>query len=68
MREATPGEIAASLSFALLYQGRKRARDADSMMADIVARRLVEHLHMSGFVIMKKPPGPGATTPPIGMR
>ena len=63
MEEANPEDIAQSLSFALLYTGRKRARDADTMMADIVAKRLVEHLQRSGFVIMKRPPGPGPTSP-----
>jgi hypothetical protein len=29
-------------------------------MADIVAKRLVEHLERSGFVVMKKPPIGGA--------
>jgi hypothetical protein len=28
-------------------------------MAEIVARRLVEHLQRSGFVVMKKPPAVG---------
>lgn len=63
MQEANPEDVAQSLSFALLYTGRKRARDADAMMADIVAKRLVEHLQRCGFVIMKRPPGPGPTTP-----
>ena len=32
------------------------------MMAAIVAKRLLEHLERSGFVVMKKPPiGSGAT-------
>jgi hypothetical protein len=57
MRQAKQGEAARALSFALLYQGRKRVHDADLMIADIVAKRLVEHLLQSGFVIMKKPPG-----------
>ena len=65
MEEANPEDITQSLSFALLYTGRKRARDADTMMADIVAKRLVEHLQRSGFVIMKRPPGPAPTTPVI---
>ena len=29
-------------------------------MAAIVARRLVEHLERSGFVVMRKPPAVGA--------
>ena len=31
--------------------------DADEMMAAIAAKRLVEALERSGFVVMKKPPG-----------
>jgi hypothetical protein len=31
-----------------------RVRDADEIMSEIVARRLVEHLERSGFVIMKR--------------
>jgi hypothetical protein len=36
--------LAGSLAFALRYQGRKRVHDADEIMAEIVAKRLVEHL------------------------
>jgi hypothetical protein len=58
---AKPEEIAAALAFALRYSGRKRVHDAAEMMAGIVAKRLVEHLERSGFVVMKKPPiGGGA--------
>lgn len=35
--------------------------NANEIMAEIVAKRLVEHLKRSGFVVMKKPPiGGGA--------
>jgi hypothetical protein len=58
---AKPEEIAGALAFALRYSGRKRVHDAAEMMAGIVAKRLVEHLERSGFVVMKKPPiGGGA--------
>jgi hypothetical protein len=56
LRPATADEIAAALSFALRYRGRKRVFDADDMMAQITAERLVQHLEASGFVVMKKPP------------
>lgn len=52
---ATPEDLAESLAFALRFNGRKRVHDADQFMADIVARRLVEHLRLSGYVIMKRP-------------
>jgi hypothetical protein len=50
---------------ALVFNGRKRARDSDTLMAEIVADRLVEHLRMSGYVIMKRPRQPGHSTPPM---
>jgi hypothetical protein len=58
---ANPEDIAAALAFALRYSGRKRVHNADEIVSEIVAKRLVEHLERSGFVVMKKPPiGGGA--------
>jgi hypothetical protein len=62
LRPATADEIADALSFALRYQGRKRVRHADDMMARITAERLVQHLEASGFVLMKGPPRAAPTT------
>ncbi|MGA8582973.1 MAG: hypothetical protein WB715_03895 [Roseiarcus sp.] len=56
---ADPGDLAAALAFALRYAGRKRVHNADEIMSEIVARRLVEHLERSGFVVMKRPPAVG---------
>jgi hypothetical protein len=56
---ATPEDLAAALAFALRFQGRKRVHNADEIMAEIVAKRLVEHLERAGFVVMKRPPAPG---------
>ena len=53
---ASSEDLADALAFALRYSGRKRVNDAGEMMAAIVAKRLVEHLERSGFVVMKKPP------------
>jgi hypothetical protein len=53
---ADPGDLAAALAFALRYAGRKRVHNPDEIMAEIVAKRLVEHLQRSGFVVMKRPP------------
>jgi hypothetical protein len=55
---ADPGDLAAALAlaFALRYAGRKRTHNADEIMAEIVAKRLVEHLQRAGFVVMKRPP------------
>jgi hypothetical protein len=58
---ATADDVADALAFALRFQGRKRVHNADEIMSAIVAKRLVEHLERSGFVVMKKPPiGGGA--------
>ncbi len=56
---ADPKDVAGALASGLRYRGRKRVRDADEIMAWIVAERLVEHLAQSGFVVMQKPPSPG---------
>jgi hypothetical protein len=69
LRPATADEIAETLSFALLYQGRKRVHNADNMLARITAERLVQHLEALGFVLMKRPPCAAPTTggmPPPG--
>ena len=57
---AAPQEIAETIAFGLRYSGRKRVNDSSEMMAAIVAKRLVEHLQRSGFVVMKRPPASGA--------
>ena len=58
---AAAADVADALAFALRFQGRKRVHNADELMSEIVAKRLVEHLERSGFVVMKKPPvGGGA--------
>jgi len=43
-------------AYALRYQERKRIHNADEIMAEIVAKRLVEHLERAGFVVMKRRP------------
>jgi len=56
---ASPEDLADTLAFALRFKGRKRIHNADEIMAEIVAKRLVRHLERSGFVILKKPPSGG---------
>ena len=53
-------DLADALAFALRFEGRKRVHNADELMSAIVAKRLVEHLERSGFVVMKRPPIGGA--------
>ena len=52
---ADPSDLADALAYALRFQGRKRVHNADEIMAEIVAKRLVEHLERAGFVVMKRP-------------
>src|SRR5271165_1160421 len=56
------GRSEMSVPTANAAQGRKRNHNADEIMAEIVAKRLVEDLKLAGFVIMKRPAiGGGAT-------
>ncbi len=57
---ADPSDVAAALAYALRYQGGKRVHNADEIMADIVAKRLLGHLERAGFVVMKRPAEIGA--------
>lgn len=59
-RQASQQEIQDSLSYALHFDGRKRVRHAEGAMARTTAERLVAHLELSGFVLMKRP---GAKAP-----
>ncbi len=56
---ADPRDLADALAFALRFDGRKRLHNADEInadeiMAEIVAKRLVEHLERAGFVVMQR--------------
>ncbi len=53
---ADPSDLAEALAFALRFQGRKRVHNADELMLEVVATRLVEHLERAGFVVMKRAP------------
>jgi hypothetical protein len=52
---AAPDDLADVLSFALRHEGRKSQHDSDRLNADIVAKRLVRHLDIAGYVVMRKP-------------
>jgi len=60
LRPATPQEIAEALSFALRFKGRRPFPQSNSLMAEITAAHLVEHLQRCGFQLMK---GPDAVAP-----
>lgn len=55
LRPASMDEVKETLCFALRFDGRKRIHQADIMMAQITAERLIRQLERSGFVLMKKP-------------
>ncbi len=55
LRAATPEEIAEALSFALRFDGRRPFPQSSSLMAQITAAHLVEHLQRCGFRLMKEP-------------
>jgi len=57
---AVPKNLNDALAFALRFCARKRVHNGDEILAQIVAKRLVEHLDRVGFVVMKKPPTVGA--------
>ena len=62
---AAPEDVANSISFALLWsRSRKRVHDSEAMTAALAADRIVQHLERSGYVILKKPPAPGAGSNP----
>jgi hypothetical protein len=62
LRPADPADVIETLSFALRYDGRKRVHHADTVIARIVAERLIAHLEQSGFVVMRKPEGAAPST------
>jgi hypothetical protein len=53
---ASPDDLTRALAFALPFEGRKRNHDADEIMAEVVAKRLVDYLERHRFVVMQKPP------------
>jgi len=55
LRSATSEEIAEALSFALRFNGRRPFPQSNSLMAQITAAHLVEHLQRCGFRLMKEP-------------
>jgi len=60
---ATPEDIIETLSFALRFNQGKRSHQHDHVMAEAAAVHLLDHLTRSGFVLMRKPPGPGHSFP-----
>jgi hypothetical protein len=58
-RPAKPEEVATALAYSLIWDARGKPHG--KRMAELrqaIAKWQVEHLVMSGFVLMKKPPAP----------
>jgi hypothetical protein len=53
---ADPHDLANAIAFALQYSGRKRVHQADEYMARIAAERIVRHLELARFAVMRRPP------------
>src|ERR1700722_439321 len=54
LRPADSDGVTEPLSHALQFDGRRRVRQADSIMARMAGLRLVEHLARAGFVVTKR--------------
>ena len=68
LTQADPCDLAGALAFALRYPGRKRSHNADEIMAEIEAKRLVEHLERVGFVVMQRVPIGGVAALGLGFQ
>jgi hypothetical protein len=56
---ATPDEITEALSYALRFDARGKPRPSGGqMVASLAAERLMEHLQLAGFVLMRRRPAP----------
>ena len=53
---ANPSDLADAIAFALRSSGRKRVHNGDEFMAKIAAKRIVRHLELARFVVMRGPP------------
>jgi hypothetical protein len=53
---AEPEDVVKAIAFGLRFESGRRVWQADEYMAVITAKRLIEHLHLDGFVVIKLPP------------
>ena len=65
LRPADPDDLRQALAHALTFDGRKQFKTGGEMMAKITAEHLARHLETAGFVVMKRPPRQGHSTPRI---
>ena len=53
---AEPEDVVKAIAFGLRFESGRRVWQADEYMAVITAKRLIEHLALDGFVVLKLPP------------
>jgi hypothetical protein len=53
-------DLRACIAYALTSDGRLAKAQSAELMASIVAERLIARLERDGFVVMRRPPAPGA--------
>jgi hypothetical protein len=56
-------DLVQTIAFGLQFEGRKRVHHADSTMAMIAARKVVEHLLRCGYVVTKGKPAEAPRAP-----
>ncbi len=52
--QLTAEDLQRTLAFALCFDGRRRFRRAEDLMAMITAEHLVKHMELSGMVVLRK--------------
>lgn len=63
LRDAPEDDVLSAMEFGMIYQnGKHRARAADEIGRKTVAQMIYNHLMLSGYVILKKPPRPPHST------
>jgi hypothetical protein len=61
---ASRDELLMSIEYSLGYDSRGKASNASRELAiSVLAGRVIEHLEMSNYVVMKKPPAKAWRTP-----
>ncbi len=59
LKSADREDVIASLSYALRFDSRGKARRvAENIIARMAAERMVDELDRAGFVVLRKPPAP----------
>jgi hypothetical protein len=59
---AEPEDVVKAIAFGLRFENGRRIWQADEYMAVITAKRMLEHLTLDGFVVLKQPPLGGHST------